>query len=995
MSLDVCDGVGTCQRTLIILGRQAHIICGLGGFFCSEVIIRRKNETVNSPALYYTNGGIFASMIEEHLTPHIPGFELTSELGRGGMATVYLAVSSETRQKVAIKILHPTLAADTGLVQRFLDEGRIQAGLNHPQILKVLTMDRLADGRPYMVMEYLQGETLQKFFQRGPLNPQILLTTIEPVFVALEYLHQKGYVHRDVKPENIFLCRERGAVLMDFGIVRELCRETRMTEVGKALGTPQYMSPEQVRGERVDQRTDIYALGIIIYEGLIGKVPFDGSDSFAVGIKHIQEELPALPPSLANFQTLLSGALQKKTQKRFSGVAELRESFLFCIRLLGETQKTQIFSSDETLKPKHWHSKFYWLLMGTLLAAGFAALFVFVLPIFKKSKVITGGGASAPTLVKDHLRGDADSTLFPISPETKTESGTQQTKTDEPRSDALDSQIIMDPITPESTINRSDSQQIETVEPDPQKPVPKALSDVEEIAQMQEWLPSDPGMATLYCQKQLSNGGPPAVSMNLRDICDQHFSDMVLQAVNAGRFVGDGDSARHFVHDWLPLHGDDILLERTILDVLKPLIARVDLALGKRELVAARRSLEIATEFVQVWPERKELLAKRSGLDLQISRIVDLEKEPERQRKQREQADKQIHDLIVRSKELISQQLFDEAASVLDQAPILGVAPDRVETLRRALSEARQKKRDDEESERRASLLALAVQIAQSIANSDKLQAIRLLEKAASLGATDSQLSLLRLKVEKLIVVGEAFREPLRSGGWGPEMIALPAGNFRMGDLQGMGHDNEQPVHQVQLSIPFGIGRYEVTFDDFDRFCRSTGRSFLPDQGWGRGRRPVVDVSWRDAVEYARWLSEQTGANYRLPSESEWEYAARGGTSDAFWWGEHLGSGRANCSDCGSRWSARSTAPVGSFAANGFGLYDTAGNVWEWCQDDYYDSYQGAPVGGQARQNESNTKVIRGGSWDYAGDSLRSSARPHFGPQDRYLLIGFRVARDL
>lgn len=924
--------------------------------------------------------------------PHIPGFELTLELGRGGMATVYLAVSSETRQKVAIKILHPALAADTGLVQRFLDEGRIQAGLNHPQILKVLTMDRLADGRPYMVMEYLQGETLQNFFQRGPLNPQTLLDTIEPVFAALEYLHQKGYVHRDVKPENIFLCRKRGAVLMDFGVVRELSRETRMTEVGTALGTPQYMSPEQVRGEKVDRRTDIYALGIIIYEGLIGRVPFDGSDSFAVGIKHIQEKLPTLPPSLANFQTLLSGALQKKTQKRFSGVAELRESFLFSLHLFCETQKTQIFSSDETPKPRHWYSKFYWLLMGMLLAVGFSALFVFVLPIFKKSKVITGGGAATPTLVKDQLRSEADSALVPISSEKKTESGTQQTKTDEPRSDGLDSQIIMDPITPESTINWSDSQQIETVESDPKMTAQKALSDVEEIAQMQEWLHSDPGRATLYCQKQLSNGGPPAVSMNLRDICDQHFSDMVLQAVNAGRFVGDGDSARHFVHDWLPLHGDDILLERTILDVLKPLIARVDLALGKRELVAARRSLEIATEFVQVWPERKELLAKRSGLDLQISRIADLEKERERHRKLREQSEKQIHDLIVRSKELISQQLFDEAVSALDQASTLGVAPEELETLRRTLSEARQKKSNEE---RRAFLLELASQIDQSIANSDKLQATRLLEKAASLGATDSQLSPLRLKIEKMIVVGEAFREPLRSGGWGPEMIALPAGHFRMGDLQGMGHENERPVHQVQISAPFGIGRYEVTFDDFDRFCRSTGRLFLPDQGWGRGRRPVVDVSWRDAVEYARWLSEQTGANYRLPSESEWEYAARGGSSDIFWWGGQLGSGRANCSNCGSHWSARSTATVGSFEANGFGLYDTAGNVWEWCQDDYQDSYLGAPADGAPRKNGGKVKVLRGGSWDYTGDSLRSSARPHYGSQDRYLLIGFRVARDL
>jgi len=133
-------------------------------------------------------------------------------------------------------------------------------------------------------------------------------------------------------------------------------------------------------------------------------------------------------------------------------------------------------------------------------------------------------------------------------------------------------------------------------------------------------------------------------------------------------------------------------------------------------------------------------------------------------------------------------------------------------------------------------------------------------------------------------------------------MIVVPAGSFKMGDVQGGGDKDEVPIHTVTIQTPFAIGRYEVTFDDYDQFAKATNRKLPDDQGWGRGRRAVINVSWEIATVYAKWLSEQTGKRYRLPMEAEWEYAARAGKETAYWWGNDFIKGMANCNGRGSQW---------------------------------------------------------------------------------------------
>jgi formylglycine-generating enzyme required for sulfatase activity len=228
-----------------------------------------------------------------------------------------------------------------------------------------------------------------------------------------------------------------------------------------------------------------------------------------------------------------------------------------------------------------------------------------------------------------------------------------------------------------------------------------------------------------------------------------------------------------------------------------------------------------------------------------------------------------------------------------------------------------------------------------------------------------------------------------------PEMVAVPAGDFLMGSNDGGGA--EKPLHKVAIAKPFAVGKFEVTFAEWDACVAAGGcLNSPPDQGWGRGRQPVVNVSWDDITkDYLPWLSKVTGKTYRLLTEAEWEYAARAGLHAAYAWGNDLGQNRANCKGCGSEWDAKRTAPVGSFQANAFGLQDMHGNVWEWVQDCYKNSYAGAPADGQAVDGTSCTRVRRGGAWDSSANDLRLAGRLGNQAGSRWNNLGFRVARAM
>ena len=245
---------------------------------------------------------------------------------------------------------------------------------------------------------------------------------------------------------------------------------------------------------------------------------------------------------------------------------------------------------------------------------------------------------------------------------------------------------------------------------------------------------------------------------------------------------------------------------------------------------------------------------------------------------------------------------------------------------------------------------------------------------------------------------GEVFRDRLQDGTQGPEMVVVPAGTFLMGSpkTEQARYGNEGPQHEVTIAKPFVIGRYAVTFDEYDRFVRATDQRLPNDASWGQGARPVINVSWEEAVTYSQWLSKQTGQSYRLPTEAEWEYAARAGSETAYWWGNDIVPNRANCSGCGSPWDNQQTAPVGSFPPNPLGLYEVLGNVWEWVQDCWNGRYRDAPTDGTAwMSGDCSRRVIRGGSWSIQPRHIRSASRHWEGVDNRFSFLGFRLVRDL
>ncbi len=227
-----------------------------------------------------------------------------------------------------------------------------------------------------------------------------------------------------------------------------------------------------------------------------------------------------------------------------------------------------------------------------------------------------------------------------------------------------------------------------------------------------------------------------------------------------------------------------------------------------------------------------------------------------------------------------------------------------------------------------------------------------------------------------------------------PVMVALPDGRFSMGSANGAG--TERPVRDVTIGQPFAIGKYEVTVAEWKACAKAGACRDVGDPEPGDAERPMQNVSWPDAQAFVKWLSEATGMTYRLPSESEWEYAARGGESTRFWWGESAVKGRANCSECQDDWDRKKPSSIGAFDANPFGLHDMNGGVAEWVADCWIANYRGAPTDASARvSGNCAQRVLRGGSWRTKLDGVTSSSRFYYDSQVRYYTNGFRVAREL
>lgn len=273
----------------------------------------------------------------------------------------------------------------------------------------------------------------------------------------------------------------------------------------------------------------------------------------------------------------------------------------------------------------------------------------------------------------------------------------------------------------------------------------------------------------------------------------------------------------------------------------------------------------------------------------------------------------------------------------------------------------------------------------------------------------EAQMAMERLKTSPPSATNTVFRDKLIDGSLGPEMVVVPAGVFTMGSPPGeRGRYSDEQAHSAQIASSFAIGKHEVTFEEYDRFAERTGRAKPDDKGWGRGRHPVINVDWNDATAYAEWLSSQTGHRYRLPTEAEWEYAARAGSQTARFWGDdpNQGCSYANGADLIGKsvftgWTIMNcrdgyvfSAPVGNYKPNPFGLHDMLGNVLEWTCSAYNESYDGNELHCATRERVLHF-VYRGGSWSDEPRGLRAADRHKGVPEFRDYFLGLRVVRQL
>ncbi|MCB1553359.1 MAG: protein kinase [Xanthomonadales bacterium] len=246
----------------------------------------------------------------------IPGYSIVGQIGKGGMATVYHARQVLLDRDVALKVMSPQLAQDPAYAQRFLQEARMLASLNHPHVVQVYDIGVSPGGLNYFSMQMLTGGDFVARLRDG-LSEEELVRVLVAVAQALGFAHARGYVHRDVTPGNIMFDSHNVPVLTDFGIARALTSTSRITSTGLSIGTSHYMSPEQARGVEVDGRSDIYSLGVVTYEALVGTPPYDGEDGFAVAFAHVHDPVPRLPEEVARWQPLIDRAMAKEPAQRF------------------------------------------------------------------------------------------------------------------------------------------------------------------------------------------------------------------------------------------------------------------------------------------------------------------------------------------------------------------------------------------------------------------------------------------------------------------------------------------------------------------------------------------------------------------------------------------------------------------------------------------------------------------------------------------------------
>ena len=933
---------------------------------------------------------------------------IDSELGSGGFSVVYLARHRlNTDWLFAIKEYYPReLVArdgDNGNVRpvntetegafedglrRFRDEAeQLRRFRNERYIVSCLNYFE-ANGTAYLVMDHDDGLPLSEFLRQReaagqPFTEADLRAVVEPLLEGLEIVHRAGVLHRDIKPGNIFVRRPdditgRPAqpVLIDFGAAKQnyLARHSR----SQAPYTPGYAAYEQVSsmGE-LGPWTDMYALGALMWRMVAGGVEGDERMIVSDGIGENGESgvwSPTPQPAEKRAYALHQGhsdpmeSALKLAASRFSPT--LLQAIDRCLALYPEDRVRSVGELRSLLDDAGAGK-------GTATPAEMEDASKLVAPPrVTRSRSRTGTVVAALAVVLSLsfiggyllLRTSADPTSSPTAFEDSS-TGTSP------------SSIAGEPAPP-SVVGGS---AILVVETDP--------SGVEVLVG-----DTVVGETPLRLGNLRSGTYPvtlrhPAYEPSRLE--NQTFEDGVVLRIERTLIRGTGRLTVIVrpVTAWIE-HEGERLADGTPVTLARLPAGVVELTLGADEHQTIQVRAEVPMNGVGLLESALEPIPYGTlTLELEPSDATVTLPDVRIGYRPGVRLPEGAHRVVVRG---VGYQEAERTVTVSGESRVriqLAVDPQPFTVVVEPANAAI-----------RLPDITQAYEPGLLLDPGDYRVEVSAAGYQPWLGVVRHGGEPMRHEVVlPVLPPGASFADVLSSGGEGPEMVVIPVGSFRMGCVSGVDCvAGEMPVHEVTIPQAFAVSKYEVTFDDWDRCVAGGGcGGYRPDdEGWGRGRRPAFYVSWNDAREYVAWLSSQTGQSYRLLSEAEWEYVARAGSTTAYSWGDAIGSNRANCGDweewgtCGDQWET--TAPVGSFQANSFGVHDMHGNVWEWVEDCGNETYAGAPRDGSAwLTGGCESRVLRGGSSLNVPRALRSAYRVWYATGVRGLNFGFRVARTL
>ena len=852
-------------------------------------------------------------------------YEIEGMLGEGGFGITYRTYDANLNKVVAIKeylprdiatrtntrTVVPTSRADQadyewGL-ERFLDEARTLARFNHPHLNKVQRYFE-AHGTAYLVLEYVEGETLSAVLQRqGTLSQAHIERLLSEVLSGLEEVHAAGYIHRDLKPSNLMVQPDGSVVVLDFGAARQAVGQ-RSRSVTSIL-TPGYAPIEQyaTKAEKIGPWSDLYALGMVAYQCVSGLRGTELPD--AVSRRMAQDDGEVSPKAAVEVgqgrydRQLLAAidwAIEVQEDARPRSIVAWRQA----LPTLAPSQGQAIPQPNPPVPPDARPALPRWATV-----AGIVALIVAV-------------GAGAYWLGQRMSGGPPQQVAVPPPA-------------------VQESQQVTSPA-PQGTVSAPPTEEETVVSPAPVVQEPSA--------------PAPPDPAAIEAALGLGREERIVIQRGLRALeyapgpADGAFGPSTRQALTqwqtAKGYAATGYLEREQVDALLDVGRDMVPMGAFVVET-EPVGATVEL-LGIEERY--RSGLELPVGRYQVEVRAAGYEAQRVWVDHTASG------EP--------------HQVALAAERQPFTIIAEPAAARIRLVNI----PERYEAG--------------------IALPAGAYQVEVSVAG------YQTVTETVVHGAAPT---------ERRIALARASRQPgerFRDCPTCPELVVVPAGWYRMGSPSHEENrsDDEGPVHRVTIAQPFAVGVYEVTVGEWDA-CVSGGgcNGYRPDDaGWGRGRRPVINVSWDDAQAYVRWLSRQTGQSYRLLSEAEWEYVARAGTTTPFHFGRTISPAQANYDGNYTYGGGRQgqyrerTVPVGSFRPNAFGLYDVHGNVWEWVQDCWNGSYAGAPSDGRVWETgDCRRRVLRGGSSDNNARNLRSAYRYRNTADNRNNDNGFRITRSL